>query len=105
MQIIFFGSTIVRYATGNIADVQYNNYTCVEGQGCNYGLINDVWTMSLASSLTRSGINTHQIEPIFAAGLLSQALSSAMCSFIAAPQIFQVSSKTKIIFKKSKFFV
>jgi hypothetical protein len=41
MQIIFFGSTVVRYATGNIADVQYNNYTCNESQGCDYGLIND----------------------------------------------------------------
>jgi hypothetical protein len=90
IQIIFFGSTVVRYATGNIADVQYNNYTCHESQGCGYGLINDQWTMSLTSSLTRTGINTHHIEPIFTAGLLSQALSSAMCSFIAAPQIIQV---------------
>jgi hypothetical protein len=104
-QIIFFGSTVVRYATGNIADVQYNNYTCHQSQGCDYGLINDQWTMSLTSSLTRSGINTHHIEPIFTAGLLSQALSSAMCSFIAAPQVFQVSLKTKLIFKKSKFFI
>ncbi len=96
-QIIFFGSTVVRYATGNIADVQYNNYTCLNGQGCNYGLINDQWSMSLVSSLSRTGINTHQIEPIFSAGLLSQALSSAMCSFIAAPQIFQVIHEQKKI--------
>jgi deoxyxylulose-5-phosphate synthase len=95
MQIIFFGSTIVRYATGNMADVQYNIYTCHKSQGCDYGLINDKFIMSLNSSLTRSGINTHHIKPIFAAGLLSQALSSAMCSFIAAPQVFQVIHEQK----------
>ncbi len=90
IQIIFFGSTVVRYATGNIADVQYNNYTCYESQGCNYGLINDQFVMSTTSALTKIGQQTNYIEPIFAAGLIAQSISSAMVSFIVAPRILQV---------------
>ena len=93
IQIIFFGATCVRYCTGDITDVAFNNQTCngaSEIEDCNFGLIPDQYIMMRESTLTIIGDKMHYIEPLFAAGILSQSFSSAMSSFISAPRILQV---------------
>ncbi|CAG2114145.1 unnamed protein product, partial [Medioppia subpectinata] len=82
IQMIWFTSGTNRYATGNIADYQYNNYTCTLQQNCSSGSSNNPYTMQVMSSLTQIGDRTHYIEPLYSAGLLSQSLSSAMIAFI-----------------------
>ncbi|CAG2169273.1 unnamed protein product [Oppiella nova] len=90
IQMIWFTSTSNRYATGNLADYQYNNYTCDLQQNCVSGCSNNPYMMSIVSSFTYFTNQTHHIEPIFSAGLLSQSMSSAMIAFISAPRMLQV---------------
>ncbi|CAG2169274.1 unnamed protein product [Oppiella nova] len=89
IQMIWFTSTSNRYATGNLADYQYNNYTCDLQQNCVSGCSNNPYMMSIMSSFTYFTNQTHHIEPIFSAGLLSQSMSSAMIAFISAPRMLQ----------------
>ena len=96
--IIFLGSTILPYATGDFNDFfngtfHYQNRTCIKDsqfKSTCYGLINDYNTVFLSAALTKTGI---LIEPIIMAGLFAQTISSAMSSYISAPQIFQVCNK------------
>lgn len=84
--VIFTGFTILGYATGNIADIKFNNMSC-QAPSCPYGLINDYQTMSLSGALSHTGI---RIEPLIYAGIFASTLSSALGCYTAAPRIFQV---------------
>lgn len=83
--IICLGSTFVSYASGDINHIISNNITCIPD--CPFGLINDYNSMAVSSALTQTGI---AVEPAIAAGLFAQTISSALCSYVAAPQTFQV---------------
>ncbi|XP_054165820.1 bumetanide-sensitive sodium-(potassium)-chloride cotransporter-like [Oppia nitens] len=89
IQIILFACAGNRYATGNLTDYQYGNYTCDIQENCESGISNNEFMMSIMSALTLIGDRMHYIEPIYASGLLAQALSSSLSSFITAPRILQ----------------
>jgi len=97
IQMIWFTSAANRYATGNLADYPYDNYSCDLQQQCTNGLSNDQYMMSTMSSFTYFASQTHNVEPIYCAGLLSQSFSSAMIAFISAPRILQVFCHLSII--------
>ncbi|RWS05726.1 solute carrier family 12 member 2-like protein, partial [Dinothrombium tinctorium] len=91
--IIFTGCTIISYATGNIADSQWNNQTCL-AESCPYGLINDYNTVAISSGLSHIGM---KIEPFIYAGILAASLSSALGCYMAAPRIFQSFAEDRLL--------
>jgi amino acid transporter len=84
--IIFTGSTIVAYSTGDAEDVRHNNLTCGATK-CPYGLINDYQTMAMSGGLSHTSL---KIDPLIYAGIFAATLSSALGCYTAAPRIFKV---------------
>jgi sodium/chloride transporter 3 len=86
--IIFTGSTIIAYSTGDADDVKYNNHSCATK--CPYGLINDYQTMAMSGGLSHFNL---KIDPLIYAGIFAATLSSALGCYTAAPRIFKVYSR------------
>ncbi|CAG2112869.1 unnamed protein product, partial [Medioppia subpectinata] len=90
--ILFTGSTIVAYSSGNINDTLGNNRTCLGD--CPYGLINDYQTMAMSGALAQTSL---KVDPLIYAGIFAATLSSALGCYTAAPRIFKAFAEDNLI--------
>lgn len=82
------GATVVREATGNVADVANGSFAfldCASGD-CKYGLLHSFQVVELVSAF----------GPLIYAGCFAATLSSALASLVSAPKVFQALCKDKL---------
>lgn len=84
--IVFTGSTIIAYSSGNPDDIFFNNVTCA-ASSCPFGLINDYQTMAMSGALSQTSL---KVDPLIYAGIFAATLSSGLGCYTAAPRIFSV---------------
>ncbi|CAG2107808.1 unnamed protein product [Medioppia subpectinata] len=77
--ILCLGFTVHPYASGNIADINFDALECAKNNTCSYGLIPFYQTMTLSSGY----------GPLIWVGIFAATLSSALGSYVCAPRIFQ----------------
>lgn len=92
---VLAGATVVREATGDIADVVNGSMAfldCADGN-CKYGLLHNSQVVELVSAF----------GPLIYAGCFAATLSSALASLVSAPKVFQALCKDKL-YPKLEFF-
>ncbi|CAG9856533.1 unnamed protein product [Phyllotreta striolata] len=86
LMAIVAGFTVMRDATGNVADYVNGSWPhCGVGE-CRYGLQNNFQVIELVS----------WFGPIIYAGCFAATLSSALASLVSAPKVFQALCKDKL---------
>lgn len=84
---ILAGATVVREATGDVADVVNGTLAFLECNGnCKFGLLNSSQVVELVSAF----------GPLIYAGCFAATLSSALASLVSAPKVFQALCKDKL---------
>ncbi|XP_058839073.1 bumetanide-sensitive sodium-(potassium)-chloride cotransporter-like isoform X2 [Topomyia yanbarensis] len=88
LMAILAGATVLRDATGNVADMANGSWAFAEcaPEECKYGLHNSFQVMELVSAF----------GPIIYAGCFAATLSSALASLVSAPKVFQALCKDKL---------